>query len=58
MDEQGAQAFVSVWGQLGAASARAAQLEAELAKAGSGGGGSNPAYKAAGDALRVALAAE
>lgn len=58
MDEQGAQAFVSVWGQLGTASAKIAALEAELAKAGSGGGGGNPAYKAAVDALRVALAAD
>ena len=41
--------------QLGAANAKIAELEAELAK---GGGGANPAYKAAVDALKVALAAE
>lgn len=54
MDEQGAQALVSVWQQLGAARAQIAELEAELAKGGDG----NPAYKAAIDALRVALAAD
>ena len=51
MDGQGAQTFVSVWGHSDAASAKIAELEAELAKAGAGGGG-NPAYKAAVDALR------
>lgn len=54
MDEQGAQALVSVWQQLGAAKAQIAELEAQLAK----GGGGNPAYKAAVDALRVALTAD
>lgn len=38
MDEQGAQTLVSVWQQLGAANAKTAELEAKLAKAGSGGG--------------------
>ncbi len=42
--------------QVGAANAKIAELEVELATSGSGGGG-NPAYKAAVDALRVALAA-
>lgn len=43
----------------GVASAKIAELEAELAKAGSGGGsGGSPAYKVAVDALRVTLAAE
>lgn len=55
MDEEGAQAFVSVWSQLGSANAKIAQLEAQLKQGGSGG---NPAYKAAVDALRVALAAD
>lgn len=53
MDEEGAQAFVSVWSQLASASAKIGQLEAQLKQAGSGG---NPAYKAAVDALRAALA--
>lgn len=57
MDEEGAQAFVSVWGQLGAANAKIGQLDAQLKQAGSGSG-DNPAYKAAVDALRVALAAD
>lgn len=55
MDEEGAQAFVSVWGQLSAANAKIGQLEAQLKASGSGG---NPAYKAAVDARRVALVAE
>ncbi len=54
MDEQGAQALVSVWQQLGAPKALVAELEAELAE----GGGDNQAYKAAVDALRVTQAAE
>lgn len=52
-EEQGAQALVSVWRQLGAAKTQIVALEAEQAK---GGGGGNPAYKQAVDALRVALA--
>lgn len=60
MDEEGAQALVSVWQQLGAATAKVGELEGQLEKAGneSGGGAeAYPAYKAAVDALRVALAA-
>ena len=53
MDEQGAQALVSVWQQLGSAKAQIAELEAQLAK-----GGDGAKSKAAIDALRVALAAE
>ena len=53
MDEQGAQALVSVWQQLGAAKAQIAELEAQLAK-----GGDGAKSKAAIDALRVALAAD
>ena len=53
MDEQGAQALVSVWQQLGAAKAQIAELGAELAK-----GGDGSKSKVAIDALRVALAAD